>query len=45
VRDDPHLKGILYVGEYVIANDQIYLIRPDGDVLKMGRRRELFEED
>lgn len=45
VRDDPHLKGILYVGEFVIANDQIYLIRPDGDVLNMGRRRELFEED
>lgn len=44
VRDDPNLKGDLYVGEFVIANDRIYFIQPDGEVLAMGSRRELFEE-
>lgn len=44
VRDDPNLKGGFYVGEFVIANDTIYLIQPDGEVLEMGSRHKLFEE-
>ncbi len=44
VRDDPNLKGGLYVGEFVLTNDIIYLIQPDGEVLEMGSRHELFEE-
>jgi len=44
VRGDPNLKGDLYVGEFVIANDLIYLIQPDGEVLEMGSRHEFFEE-
>lgn len=43
VRDDPNLKGRLYVGEYVIASDTIYLIRPDGDVSLLGSRGNLLE--
>ena len=34
----------LYVGEFVLANDVIYLIQPDGEVFEMGGRHELFEE-
>ena len=44
VRDDPNLKGDLYVGEFVIANHMIYLIQPDGEVIEMGSRQDLFEE-
>lgn len=44
VRDDPNLKGDLYIGEFVIANHMIYLIQPDGEVIEMGSRQELFEE-
>jgi len=43
VRDDPDLKGKLYIGEFVIANDVIYLIQTDGDVIELADRRELFE--
>jgi hypothetical protein len=32
VRDDPDLKGITYVGEFVISQTIIYLITPDGHV-------------
>lgn len=44
VRDDPNLKGDMYIGEFVIANDMIYLIQPDGEVREMGSRRNLLEE-
>ena len=44
VRDDPNLKGDLYVGEFVISNDIIYLIQRDGEVVEVCRRSELFEE-
>lgn len=44
VRDDPNLKGDLYVGEFVIANDIIYLVQSDDEVLEMGSRRDVFEE-
>jgi hypothetical protein len=30
--DDPDLKGVGYVGEFVIAERAIYLIAPDGMV-------------
>src|SRR5665213_370451 len=32
VRDDANLKGSLYIGEFVIANEMIYLITPGGAV-------------
>jgi len=44
VRDDPNLKGRLYVGEFVIAADVLYLIQTDGDVVVMGSRRTLLKE-
>lgn len=43
VRDDPNLKGSLYVGEYVIAANAIHLIRPDGDASVLGSREKLLE--
>lgn len=36
VRDDPDLKGPLYVGEFVISRASIYLIAPDGRVSEVG---------
>lgn len=36
VRDDPELKGLNYVGEFVISMAIIYLILPSGSVSKMG---------
>lgn len=45
VRDDPNLKGRLYVGEFVIAADTLYLIQTDGDVLVLGSRRMLLKEN
>lgn len=38
VRHDPDLKGAFYVGEFIITNQLIYLIRPDGHVVEVGRR-------
>lgn len=40
VRDDAELKGSLYVGEFVLANDLIYLVTPGGTVRAMGSRAE-----
>ncbi len=42
VRDDPDLKGTLYVGEFVIADAMIYLVTPGGMVRDIGRRSELL---
>lgn len=43
VRHDPDLKGAFYVGEFIITNRLIYLIRPDGYVVEAGRRETVLE--
>ncbi len=42
VRDDADLKGPLYVGEFVIADEMIYLITPGGAVREMDQRAVLL---
>ena len=44
VRDDPDLKGAAYVGEFVITQETIYLITPDGRVREVADTRALFAE-
>jgi hypothetical protein len=43
VRDDPDLKGSAYVGEFVIANDSLYLVSPNGDVNILGQTSDILE--
>jgi hypothetical protein len=38
VRDDPHLKHTGYEGEYVISQETVYRIHPDGTVELVGDR-------
>ncbi len=42
VRDDAELKDALYVGEFVVANELIYLVTPGGMVRDLGSRAELL---
>jgi hypothetical protein len=42
VRDDAELKGDLYVGEFVIAGEMVYLITSSGTVRELGTRAELL---
>jgi hypothetical protein len=42
VRDDPDLKGSVYVGEFVVSESRTYLITPMGDVLNLGDTRTLL---
>ena len=42
VRDDPDLKGPEYLGEFVLANETIYLISPAGQVREIGNRQALL---
>ena len=42
VREDAELKESLYVGEFVLANDLIYLVTPGGTVRELGSRAELL---
>ena len=42
VRDDADLKGSLYVGEFVVADEMIYLITPGGAVRELDARAELI---
>jgi hypothetical protein len=42
VRDDVELKGRLYVGEFVITEEMIYLVMPAGEVREMCSRTALF---
>ena len=42
VRDDADLKGSRYVGEFVIADEMIYLITPGGAVRELDQRAELL---
>lgn len=44
VRNDPDLKGTAYVGEFVIAQEAIYLITPNGQVRKVADARAFFAE-
>ena len=42
VRDDADLKGAFYGGEFVISNEKIYLIAPNGRVSEIGNRRDII---
>jgi hypothetical protein len=44
VRDDPDLKGELYEGEFVISQEKVYLISPNGQVSEVGYTWEIFGE-
>lgn len=41
VRDDAELKGSLYVGEFVVANETVCLITPSGTMRELDSRSEL----
>ena len=43
VRDDFDLKGEYYLGEFVISEENIYLIEPSGQVSVVGKTEEIFE--
>jgi hypothetical protein len=43
VRDDPDLKGGFYLGEFVISQENIYLIEPSGVFGLIARTEEFFE--
>jgi hypothetical protein len=43
VRDDPNLKGELYLGEFVISQENVYLIEPSGQIAVIGKTDKLFE--
>jgi hypothetical protein len=45
VRDDPHLKGKEYVGEFVISAQIIYWITPDGYLDEIARTQEYMAKD
>jgi hypothetical protein len=42
VRDDAELKGSLYIGEFVIADEMVYLITPGGAVREIDTRAKLL---
>jgi hypothetical protein len=42
VRDDPDLKGGLYLGEFVVSQENVYLIEPSGQVGVIGKTDEIF---
>jgi hypothetical protein len=44
VRDDPDLKNEFYEGEFVISQDKIYLISPNGQVNEMGNTWKILGE-
>jgi hypothetical protein len=43
VRDDPDLKGEFYLGEFVISQENVYLIETSGQVGTVGKTDEMFE--
>ena len=43
VRDDPDLKGEFYLGEFVISQENIYLIEPSGQVGVIGQTGEILQ--
>ncbi len=42
VRDDPDLKGSAFLGEFVISEDRIYLVSPQGGVDVVGHTRDIL---
>jgi hypothetical protein len=42
VCDDPELKGLAYIGEFVITQETIYLITPSGRVHEMADTHTFF---
>ena len=44
VRDDPDLKSKTYEGEFVISQEQVYLISPKGQVSVVGRTWDILGE-
>lgn len=42
VRDDADLKGVAYVGEFVVAQETIYLVTPNGRVHEVADMHTLF---
>lgn len=45
VRDDPDLKGAHYEGEFVISNERIYRIAPDGVMDEVAETARLFDDE
>lgn len=43
IRDDFDLKGEFYLGEFVISEENIYLIEPSGEFRAIGRTKDIFE--
>ncbi len=43
VRDDFDLKGEFYLGEFVISEENVYLIEPSGQVSIIGQRKDIFK--
>jgi hypothetical protein len=44
VHNDPDLKGEFYLGEFVVSQEDVYLIKPSGQVGVIGKTTEFFEE-
>ena len=42
VRDDPDLKGEFYLGEFVVSQENVYLIEPSGQTSVIGKMNEIF---
>jgi hypothetical protein len=42
VRDDADLKSAHYIGEFVIADEMVYLVTPGGAVREIDRRADLL---
>jgi len=45
VQDDPDLKGEFYEGEFVISQEIMYLIAPNGQVTEIGATQVIFSEE
>ncbi len=45
VRDDPHLKGAFYEGEFVVSAQTIYRIAPTGQVSEVAKTKDYFAEN
>ncbi|MGB9179982.1 MAG: hypothetical protein WCB68_12115 [Pyrinomonadaceae bacterium] len=43
VRDDLDLKGQFYLGEFVVSQENVYLIEPSGQIAVIGKTDEIFE--
>jgi hypothetical protein len=43
IRDDPDLKGEFYLGEFIISQDNVYLIEPSGQISVIGKTGEVLE--